>query len=91
MGVGKADLPHRSRYPIEGIKVPAHVWRGAFQSRWNLEGDFAGELGMIKTSSPRTLEQPRCPPLLGRHPRERVPLVVRPQPPVTTEETCSYQ
>jgi non-heme chloroperoxidase len=33
----------------EGIKVPAHVWRAAFQSRWNLEGDFSGQLGMIKS------------------------------------------
>lgn len=32
----------------EGNKVPAHVWRAAFQSRWNLEGDFSGQLGMIK-------------------------------------------
>jgi non-heme chloroperoxidase len=33
----------------EGSKVPAHVWRAVFQSRWNLEGDFSGQLGMIKT------------------------------------------
>jgi non-heme chloroperoxidase len=33
----------------EGIKVPAHVWRGVFQSRWTLEGDFSGQLSMIKT------------------------------------------
>jgi non-heme chloroperoxidase len=33
----------------EGIKVPAHVWRATFQSRWNLEGDFSEQLGMIKT------------------------------------------
>lgn len=33
----------------EGAKVPAHVWRAAFQSRWDLEGDFSGQLGMIET------------------------------------------
>ena len=31
----------------EGCKVPAHVWRAAFQSRWNREGDFSGQLGVI--------------------------------------------
>ncbi|MDQ3931505.1 MAG: alpha/beta hydrolase [Actinomycetota bacterium] len=32
----------------EGMKVPAHVWKGAFESRWNLEGDFSAQLGMIE-------------------------------------------
>ncbi|MGH2725280.1 MAG: alpha/beta fold hydrolase [Actinomycetota bacterium] len=32
----------------EGRKVPAHVWKAVFQSRWRLEGDFSGELDQIK-------------------------------------------
>lgn len=32
----------------EGLKVPAHVWRATFESRWRLEGDFEAELGGIR-------------------------------------------
>jgi non-heme chloroperoxidase len=31
----------------EGCKVPALVWKATFQSRWNQEGDFSGELATI--------------------------------------------
>jgi pimeloyl-ACP methyl ester carboxylesterase len=32
----------------EGRKVPAFVWKAAFESRWRREGDFSAELGKIK-------------------------------------------
>jgi len=32
----------------EGTKVPPHVWKEAFTSRWNLEGDFAAQLALIR-------------------------------------------
>jgi len=32
----------------EGLKVPAFVWRAAFESRWRREGDFSEELSQIK-------------------------------------------
>lgn len=32
----------------EGLKVPAFVWKAAFQSRWRLEGDYSTDLGKIK-------------------------------------------
>lgn len=32
----------------EGLKVPAVVWKGAFESRWRLEGDYSAELSTIK-------------------------------------------
>jgi non-heme chloroperoxidase len=32
----------------ESQKVPAHVWKAAFESRWRSEGDFAAELGHIE-------------------------------------------
>lgn len=32
----------------EGMKVPAHVWKQAFESRWKLEGDFSKQLTMIE-------------------------------------------
>ena len=32
----------------EGVKVPAFVWQAAFESRWQLEGDYSGELDRIK-------------------------------------------
>ena len=32
----------------EGLKVPAFVWRAAFESRWRREGDFSAELSQIK-------------------------------------------
>jgi non-heme chloroperoxidase len=32
----------------EGLKVPALVWKGAFESRWRLEGDYSAELSSIK-------------------------------------------
>ena len=32
----------------EGLKVPAFVWREAFESRWRREGDFSAELSQIK-------------------------------------------
>lgn len=32
----------------EGVKVPAFVWKSAFESRWRLEGDFSAELGKIE-------------------------------------------
>lgn len=32
----------------EGMKVPPHVWRAAFESRWNLEGDFSTQLTKIE-------------------------------------------
>jgi pimeloyl-ACP methyl ester carboxylesterase len=31
----------------EGLKVPAFVWKAAFESRWRLEGDYADQLGQI--------------------------------------------
>jgi non-heme chloroperoxidase len=31
----------------EGLKVPAFVWKAAFESRWHGEGDVSGELGSI--------------------------------------------
>jgi len=31
----------------EGLKVRAHVWRAAMESRWRSEGDYAAELGNI--------------------------------------------
>jgi non-heme chloroperoxidase len=31
----------------EGLKVPAFVWKAAFESRWRLEGDYSAELGGI--------------------------------------------
>jgi non-heme chloroperoxidase len=31
----------------ESSKVPAHVWKAAFESRWNREGDFSQQLGMV--------------------------------------------
>lgn len=31
----------------EGLKVPALVWKAAFESRWRLEGDYSGDLGRI--------------------------------------------
>ena len=33
----------------EGLKVPAFVWRAAFESRWRPESDFSAELSKIKT------------------------------------------
>jgi pimeloyl-ACP methyl ester carboxylesterase len=35
----------------EGLKVPAFVWRAAFESRWRREGDFSAELGQIQAPS----------------------------------------
>jgi pimeloyl-ACP methyl ester carboxylesterase len=32
----------------ESLKVPAHVWRAVFESRWRAEGDFSAELGEIE-------------------------------------------
>ena len=32
----------------ESTKLPAHVWKAAFESRWRLEGDYESELGDIK-------------------------------------------
>ena len=32
----------------EGLKVPAFVWKAAFESRRRLEGEYAAELGKIK-------------------------------------------
>jgi pimeloyl-ACP methyl ester carboxylesterase len=32
----------------ESLKVPAFVWREAFESRWRRVGDFSGELSQIK-------------------------------------------
>lgn len=32
----------------EGLKVPALVWKAAFESRWRLEGDYSAELHLIK-------------------------------------------
>ena len=32
----------------EGLKVPAFVWKAAFQSRWRLEGDYSADLIKIK-------------------------------------------
>ena len=34
----------------ESLRVPAHVWRQVFASRWRGEGDFSGELG--RTTAP---------------------------------------
>jgi non-heme chloroperoxidase len=31
----------------EGLKVPALVWKAAFESRWRLEGDYSAELSQI--------------------------------------------
>lgn len=31
----------------ESMKVPAFVWKAAFESRWRLEGDYSAELGEI--------------------------------------------
>jgi non-heme chloroperoxidase len=31
-----------------GLKVPALVWKAAFESRWRLEGDYSAELNRIK-------------------------------------------
>lgn len=31
----------------ESLKVPAFVWKSAFESRWRREGDFSNELGRI--------------------------------------------
>jgi non-heme chloroperoxidase len=31
----------------EGQKVPARVWKAAFESRWRLEGDYSTQLGNI--------------------------------------------
>ena len=35
----------------EGSKVPAFVWKAAFESRWRLEGDYSAQLGKIKAPS----------------------------------------
>jgi pimeloyl-ACP methyl ester carboxylesterase len=32
----------------EGMKVPAFVWKAAFESRWRLQGDYSAELSKIK-------------------------------------------
>jgi pimeloyl-ACP methyl ester carboxylesterase len=32
----------------EGLKVPAFVWKAAFESRWRLEGDYSADLSRIK-------------------------------------------
>jgi non-heme chloroperoxidase len=32
----------------EGLKVPARVWKEAFESRWRLEGDYSAELSSIR-------------------------------------------
>ncbi len=32
----------------ESLKVPAHVWRATFESRWRAEGDYSAELGDVK-------------------------------------------
>jgi pimeloyl-ACP methyl ester carboxylesterase len=32
----------------EGLKVPAFVWKAAFESRWRLEGDYSAGLSRIK-------------------------------------------
>jgi non-heme chloroperoxidase len=32
----------------EGLKVPAFVWKAAFEARWRLEGDFSAQLDRIK-------------------------------------------
>jgi pimeloyl-ACP methyl ester carboxylesterase len=31
----------------EGLKVPAFVWKAAFESRWRLDGDYSADLGRI--------------------------------------------
>jgi non-heme chloroperoxidase len=31
----------------EGLKVPALVWKAAFESRWRLEGDYSAELSEV--------------------------------------------
>ncbi len=33
----------------EGLKVPAFVWKAAFESRWRREGDYSVELGKIRS------------------------------------------
>ena len=35
------------RMATESAKVPAHVWRAFFESRWRGEGEYAGELGRV--------------------------------------------
>jgi non-heme chloroperoxidase len=35
----------------EGLKVPAMVWRAAFESRWRLEGDYSADLDKIKAQT----------------------------------------
>jgi non-heme chloroperoxidase len=32
----------------EGLKVPAFVWKAAFESRWSQEGDYSAELSKIR-------------------------------------------
>ena len=32
----------------ESLKVPAFVWKAAFESRWRLEGDYSADLSRIK-------------------------------------------
>jgi len=32
----------------EGLKVPAFVWKAAFESRWRLEGDYSADLSKIE-------------------------------------------
>jgi pimeloyl-ACP methyl ester carboxylesterase len=32
----------------ESLKVPALVWKAAFESRWRLEGDYSAELSKVK-------------------------------------------
>jgi len=32
----------------EGLKVPAFVWKAAFESRWRLDGDYSADLRRIK-------------------------------------------
>ena len=32
----------------EGLKVPAHVWQAAFESRWRLEGDYSADLSKVE-------------------------------------------
>jgi pimeloyl-ACP methyl ester carboxylesterase len=32
----------------DGLKVPALVWKAAFESRWSLEGDYSAELSRIR-------------------------------------------
>ena len=61
---GRFPPPFLDMVVRESLKVPARVWRAAFEGF--LEDDVAGDLGRYPGAHPHRPGRPRCPPLASR-------------------------